>query len=106
VLATPTCQVAPFEVTTRYPRSIDGTAMQDYLEWMGLPSAITVTGCPAISLPAAFTPDGLPVGIQLVGPHLQEDQLLAIARAFESFVDSGRAPEVDAAPRQAFVAVD
>jgi amidase len=106
VLATPTCQVAPFEVTTRYPRSIDGTAMQDYLEWMGLPSAITVTGCPAISLPAAFTPDGLPVGIQLVGAHLREDRLLAIAREFESFADAGRVPEVDPAPRPAFVAVD
>jgi amidase len=106
VLATPTCQVAPFDVTTRYPRSIDGIGMQDYLEWMGLPSAITVTGCPAISVPAAFTPDGLPVGIQLVGPHLREDRLLAVAREFESLVDTARAPEVDVTPRPAFVAVD
>jgi amidase len=73
---------------------------------MGLPSAITVTGCPAISLPAAFTPDGLPVGIQLVGPHLREDRLLAMAREFESFVDPARVPELDAAPRPAFVTVD
>jgi amidase len=106
VLATPTCQVAPFEITTRYPRSIDGTPMRDYLEWMGLPSAITVTGCPAISLPAAFTPDGRPVGIQLVGPHLREDRLLAIARQFESFVEAGRVPEGDPAPQPAFVDVD
>jgi amidase len=106
VLATPTCQVAPFEITTRYPREIDGTPMHDYLEWMGLPSAITMTGCPAISLPAAFMPDGRPVGIQLVGPHLREDRLLAIARAFEGVVDAGRAPEVDPTPRPAFVAVD
>ncbi len=106
VLATPTCQVAPFEVTTRYPRAIDGTPMRDYLEWMGLPSAITMTGCPAISLPAAFTPDGRPVGLQLVGPHLREDRLLAIARVFESAVNAGRAPEIDPAPRPVFVDVD
>jgi amidase len=106
VLATPTCQVAPFEITTRYPRSIDGIPMHDYLVWMGLPSAITVTGCPAISLPAAFTPDGRPVGIQLVGPHLQEDRLLAVAREFESLVEAGRVPEVDPAPQPAFVDVD
>jgi amidase len=106
VLATPTCQVAPFEITTRYPRAIDGTPMHDYLEWMGLPSAVTMTGCPAISLPAAFTPDGLPVGLQLVGPHLREDRLLAVARVFESVVNAGRPPEVDPAPRPAFVAVD
>jgi amidase len=106
VLVTPTCQVAPFEITTRYPRAIDGTPMHDYLEWMGLPSATTVTGCPAISLPAAFTPDGRPVGIQLVGPHLREDRLLAIARVFESIVDAWRVPEVDPTPQPAFVAVD
>jgi amidase len=106
VLATPTCQVAPFEITTRYPRSIDGTPMHDYLEWMGLPSAITVTGCPAISLPAAFTPDGRPVGIQLVGPHLQEDRLFAVAQGFESLVEAGRVPEVDPAQQPAFVDVD
>jgi amidase len=106
VLVTPTCQVAPFELTTRYPRAIDGTPMHDYLEWMGLPSATTVTSCPAISLPAAFTPDGRPVGIQLVGPHLREDRLLAIARVFESIVDAGRVPAVDPTPQPAFVAVD
>jgi amidase len=106
VLATPTCQVAPFEITTRYPRAIDGTPMHDYLEWMGLPSAITMTGCPAISLPASFTPDGLPVGIQLVGPHLREDRLLAVARAFESIVGPAAAPDVDPTPRPAFVEVD
>ncbi|GAA0941691.1 amidase [Pseudonocardia zijingensis] len=106
VLATPTCQVAPFGIGTRYPREIDGTPMRDYLEWMGVPAAITMTGCPAISLPAATTPDGLPVGIQLVGPHLREDRLLAVARAFESAIGTGPAPEVDPTPRPAFVAVD
>jgi amidase len=108
VLVTPTCQVAPFDVATRYPRSIDGVEMQDYLEWMSLPSAITATGCPAISLPAAFTPDGLPVGLQLVGPHLQEERLLAIAAEFESLTDaSARAPALDpSAGLPAFVDVD
>jgi amidase len=108
LLVTPTCQVVPFDVGTRYPRSIDGVPMNDYLEWMTLPSVITVTGCPAISVPAAFTPDGLPVGLQLVGPRLREDRLLALALAFEqSSPASGRAPDVPTdTPPPRFVDVD
>ena len=108
LLATPTCQVVPFDVGTRYPREIAGVPMRDYLEWMTLPSVITATGCPAISVPAAFTPGGLPVGLQLVGPHLQEDRLLALALEFEGFCDaSARRPEVDVdAELPTFVEVD
>jgi amidase len=108
LLVTPTCQVVPFHVATRYPRSIDGAPMHDYLEWMNLPSAITATGCPAISVPAAFTPDGLPVGLQLVGPRLQEDRLLALALAFEESCDaSARRPDVQVdTPLPRFVDVD
>jgi amidase len=108
LLVTPTCQVLPFDVGTRYPRSIDGVPMHDYLDWMSLPSAITATGCPAISVPAAFTPDGLPVGLQLVGPRLQEDRLLALALTFEEgCAASARMPHVEVDPSQPrFVEVD
>jgi amidase len=56
---------------------------------------ITVTGCPAISVPAGFTPDGLPVGIQIVAPHNQERRLLEVAHAFEQATRVGerRPPE-------------
>jgi amidase len=108
LLVTPTCQVVPFDVATRYPRSIDGVPMHDYLEWMSLPSAITATGCPAISVPAAFTPDGLPVGLQLVGPRLQENRLLALALAFEENCGaSARRPDLQVdTPLPRFVDVD
>jgi amidase len=44
---------------------------------------ITVTGCPAISVPFGRTPDGLPVGVQLVAPHGAERLLLEVAGALE-----------------------
>jgi amidase len=45
---------------------------------------ITVTGCPAISVPFGHTADGLPVGIQIVAPHGRDRALLEVAAAFEA----------------------
>jgi amidase len=47
---------------------------------------ITVTGCPAISVPAGTTRDGLPIGLQLVAPHGADRRLLEVAAAFEEIV--------------------
>ena len=41
------------------------------------------TGSPAISVPFAWSQDGLPIGVQLIGPHLAEDVLLQAAYALE-----------------------
>jgi len=83
VLALPTVQVAPFAVEEEWVREIDGVAMEHYVAWLRSCSRITVTGHPAISIPAGFTPDGLPVGLQLVGRHLSEWRLLEAAAALE-----------------------
>ena len=83
VLVLPVSQVPPFPAEQEYPTAINGRAQSTYLDWMRSAYFITVTGCPAISVPAGFTPDGLPVGIQVVGPHNAERRLLEVARAFE-----------------------
>lgn len=82
-IALPTAQVPPFSVDIPYPTEINGQSMSNYLTWMQTCYWITVTGCPAISVPAGFTPDGLPVGIQLVAPYRKEVALLQLAHAFE-----------------------
>jgi amidase len=84
VLAMPVTQVPPFPVETEYPSEVDGSAMVTYLDWMESCWCITVTGLPAISVPAGFTADGLPVGIQLVGRRHADLDLLRIAHAFEA----------------------
>jgi amidase len=83
VLVMPVSQVPPFPADQEFPTSINGKPMESYLDWMRSAYFITVTGCPAISVPAGFTPSGLPVGIQIVAPHNQERRLLEIAHAFE-----------------------
>jgi amidase len=82
-LALPVSQVAPFAVEEEWVREIAGVPMGSYLEWMRSCSRITMTAHPAISLPAGFTPGGLPVGLQLVGRHRDELGLLRLAAAFE-----------------------
>jgi aspartyl-tRNA(Asn)/glutamyl-tRNA(Gln) amidotransferase subunit A len=48
------------------------------------------TGLPAISVPCGFTRDGLPVGLQLIGPAFQEATLLRIASSYEQATDWGK----------------
>lgn len=82
-LIMPVSQVPPFDINTEYPTQIAGTDMETYIDWMKSCYFITVTGLPAISVPAGFTEDGLPVGVQIVGRHHDEFGVLQVAHAFE-----------------------
>jgi amidase len=83
-------QVPPFDVTTRYPESVDGVHMPTYISWMQSAYFITVSRVPAISVPCAFTPEGLPVGIQIVGRQRSDYSLLQFAHAFEQATQVGK----------------
>lgn len=83
VLVLPVSQVPPFPVEQEYPADINGHPQPDYLAWMRSAYFITVTGCPALALPAGHTPEGLPVGIQVVAPHGADRRLLSIATTLE-----------------------
>jgi amidase len=76
--------VPPFPADQEYPTEINGRPMTTYLDWMRSAYVITVTGCPAISLPAGETGDGLPVGIQVVAPFGADRRLLEVAAAVEA----------------------
>jgi amidase len=80
----PTVQVPPFDVTQEYVTEIDGVKMETYIDWMKSCYFISITGHPAISVPAGFTTDGLPVGLQIVGRHRDDWGVLQMAHAFEA----------------------
>jgi amidase len=83
VLLAPTTQVLPFPVELEYPTEIAGVPQDDYLEWMRSCTVITATGCPALSVPGGFTPDGLPVGLQIIGAPRADRTVLEAGHAFE-----------------------
>jgi amidase len=53
-------------------------------------SDISVTGLPAISVPAGFTAGGLPVGLQIVGRHREDFRTMQIAHMFEQVTETGQ----------------
>ena len=82
-LVLPVSQVAPFPVELEWVKHINGVPMKTYIDWMATCYAITLTGLPAISVPCGLTPGGLPVGLQIVGRHHRDLDVLKLAHAFE-----------------------
>jgi amidase len=82
-IAAPVVQVPPFDVDQPYVTEINGQPLHTYLDWMRSCYWISATGLPAVSVPCGFTPDGLPVGLQLVGRHRNDFGVLQLAHAFQ-----------------------
>ncbi|RIL08105.1 MAG: amidase [Proteobacteria bacterium] len=83
-------QVPAFDAELDWPKQIDGVPMEHYLAWMKSAYWISATLQPAISVPAGFTPEGLPVGIQIVGRLRDDRGVLEVAHAFEEANDAAR----------------
>ena len=79
----PVNQIPPFDVTIEYPTEINGVQMETYIDWMKSCYYISSLGQPAASVPCGFTPEGLPVGLQIVGRHHDDFGVLQLANAFE-----------------------
>lgn len=79
----PVTQVPPFDVKQRFIDEINGVKLDTYIAWMKSCYYISATGLPAISVPAGFTEEGLPIGLQIVGRHQQDFAVLQLAHEFE-----------------------
>lgn len=80
VLLTPTVSIPPFEVGHDVPPD---SGLGGWLEWTGFTYPFNLTQQPAITVPAGVTSDGLPVGLQIVGPRHSDDLVLAVAKLVE-----------------------
>ncbi len=94
LLLTPTSQVPPFPVGDEWVEEIDGVGLGTYTDWMRSCSRLSVPGGPSISLPAGFTDEGLPVGVQLSGRRGADADLLATAELAESVLGTSPRPPI------------
>ena len=79
----PTAIVPPYPADQLWVEEVNGVRFDNYIHWLAMVSAITLTGLPSVSVPAGMTDDALPVGVQFVGRPMGEGPLLGIARHFE-----------------------
>lgn len=83
-LITPTTSVPAFSIGVEFPSEIDGEAIHSQLDWYPFTFPFSLTGQPAISVPAGWTTENLPVGIQIIGRRFDDKAVLKLAAAFES----------------------
>ncbi|MDR3374075.1 MAG: amidase [Ancalomicrobiaceae bacterium] len=95
LILTPTLAALPFAADATHPTEIDGLAIGPE-DWCPFTYPFNLTGQPAISIPCGFAEDRLPVGIQIVGPHLGDGLVLSVAAAFERLALPGKRPPIHA----------
>ena len=98
LLLCPATICAAFPVEERYLAECNGHKFDNYVQWLGIVYAITITGCPALSIPCGFTTTGLPVGLQIVGPPRGEASLLSGARVLEDILGLQSITPIDPRP--------
>ena len=86
LLLCPATIVLPFPVEERYVKSCNGVTFETYIDWLAIAYAITLIGSPSLSLPCGHTPEGLPVGLQIVAPPNADGRVLAGARGLEQIL--------------------
>jgi amidase len=77
LLITPQSPVKQFPVEMNFPTLINGRKLDNYTDWIAGSFLITLMSLPGGSVPAGKTGDGLPVGIQIVGPRFAEPLILS-----------------------------
>ena len=91
-LLTPTMAVPPFPVEQNYPQTVAGKVMKTYVDWIAPTFILSLTGLPVASVPCGKDPEGMPVGLQIVGQPRGEEAVLALAAAVQKLNPVGLPP--------------
>lgn len=82
-LILPSAQVFPFDANMHWPAEVAGKTMDTYHRWMEITVPGTLSGCPIINVPVGFNSQGLPMGMQIIGPATQDLKVLQLAYSYE-----------------------
>ena len=88
IILAPATGVSPFPVDMPYPETINGLKLNNYTSWYALTWAISLTGCPVVSIPCGTDHNGLPFGIQVIAPHHQDSLALSVAQKLSSRISA------------------
>jgi amidase len=95
-LVTPCMAVPPFPVEEDYPETVGGRRMETYVDWFAPTFILSLAGLPVASVPCGLDANGLPVGLQVVGPPRGEEAVLALAGRIQQLRPIGPPPLVRA----------
>jgi len=82
-LAIPSAQVFPFDAQIHWPHEVAGRKMDTYHRWMEVVIGPSLAGLPAMNIPVGFGPQGLPMGMQIIGRNHADLAVLQLAHAYE-----------------------
>ena len=91
-ILTPTMAVPPFPIEQNYPEIVAGKTTRTYVDWLAPTFVLSLTGLPVASVPCGLAPDGMPVGMQIVGRPVGEEAVLALAARIQELIPIGGPP--------------
>lgn len=94
LLLTPASPVKQYPVDQNFPTEVNGKKLENYTDWIAGSFLITLMSLPAGSVPAGKTKEGLPVGLQIVGPRFDEPRILSLAKVVQAMHPIGFPPEL------------
>jgi len=98
IFITPSAATPAFDVNLRHPETVDGKKLTNYMAASMLNAAITMTGCPAVAVPAGFDQWGRPVGLQISAGPRGEATILGAAARLEEALGLDRLLPIDPRP--------